>query len=51
MYKCERCAWTGESSELGRYIEYRGECHGESAWELLYYCPECGYDVESVDEE
>lgn len=28
MYKCERCDWTGESSELGHYTEYRGECHG-----------------------
>lgn len=43
MYKCERCDWTGSSSELGYYTEYRGECHGAPAWETLPCCPECGY--------
>lgn len=51
MYKCERCDWTGSSSELGHYTEYRGECHGAPAWETLPCCPECGYDVESIEEE
>lgn len=51
MYKCERCDWTGESSELGHYTEYRGECHGAPAWETLPCCPECGYDVEDIEEE
>lgn len=51
MYKCERCDWTGSASELGHYIEYRGECHGAPAWETLPCCPECGYDVEPVEEE
>ena len=51
MYKCERCDWTGSSSELGYYTEYRGECHGAPAWETLPCCPECGYDVEPVEEE
>lgn len=51
MYKCERCDWTGSSSELGHYTEYRGECHGGPAWETLPCCPECGYDVEPVEEE
>lgn len=51
MYKCERCDWTGSASELGYYTEYRGECHGALAWETLPCCPECGYDVETIEEE
>ena len=51
MYKCERCDWTGSASELGYYTEYRGECHGAPAWETLPCCPECGYDVENIEEE
>nr|DAS87187.1 MAG TPA: hypothetical protein [Caudoviricetes sp.] len=31
--------------------EYRGECHGAPAWETLPCCPECGYDVEDIEEE
>lgn len=33
------------------YGEYRGECHGAPAWETLPCCPECGYDVENIEEE
>lgn len=51
MYKCEHCDWTGSASELGHYTEYRGECHGAPAWETLPCCPECGYDVENIEEE
>lgn len=51
MYKCERCDWTGSASELGHYTEYRGECHGAPAWEILPCCPDYGYDVEDIEEE
>ena len=51
MYKCERCDWTGSASELGHYTEYRGECHDAPAWETMPCCPDCGYDVENIEEE
>ena len=47
MYHCDTCGWHGENSELEHYYDYRGECHGQPAWEQMPCCPECGYDVES----
>ena len=38
-------------AEVIAYTEYRGECHGAPAWETLPFCPECGYDVEDIEEE
>ena len=47
MYHCDTCGWHGENSELEHFYDYRGECHGQPAWERMPCCPECGYDVES----
>ena len=47
MYQCDTCGWHGYNSELEHYYDYRGECHGQAAWEQMPCCPECGYDVES----
>lgn len=53
MYKCERCDWTGSSSELSHYTEYRGECHGALAFERERYCPACerGEVIHIADED
>lgn len=44
MIKCCDCGWTGETYELQRVEESRGEFWGMPAYETMYYCPNCGSD-------
>lgn len=44
MYKCDRCGWNGDWTELKEDSQYAGEYQGQIVWELYNVCPKCNND-------
>ena len=50
--RCCNCGAEGDTEELRRVRESRGEFWGVPCYEALYVCPCCGSDdIEEVEEE
>ena len=44
MYKCDKCGWNGDWSELKKDRQYAGEYQGHDVFELYRVCPNCNSD-------
>lgn len=44
MYKCDRCGWNGDWTELKKDSQYAGEYQGQNVWEFYKVCPKCNND-------